>query len=94
MVDVCMQAHAVSRLLAGMHTLSSSASHSSCCPALWSNELSFALACTTAGMLIGIAGNVMKQNAIFPPPEDPEMAPPEEEGRGEAGGRSTWLCML
>lgn len=32
-------------------------------------------------MLVGIAGNVMKQNAIFPPPEDPEMATEEEEGR-------------
>lgn len=34
-----------------------------------------------AGMLVGIAGNVMKQNAIFPPPSDPDMATEEEEGR-------------
>ena len=32
-------------------------------------------------MLIGIAGNVLKQNAISPPPSDPEMATEEEEGR-------------
>jgi hypothetical protein len=35
-----------------------------------------------AGMLVGIAGNVMKQNSIFPPPEDPDMATEEEQGRG------------
>lgn len=34
-------------------------------------------------MLLGIAGNVMKQNAIFPPPTNPEMATEEEEGRCE-----------
>eukprot|EP00200_Dunaliella_tertiolecta_P003278 CAMPEP_0202350724 /NCGR_PEP_ID=MMETSP1126-20121109/7677_1 /ASSEMBLY_ACC=CAM_ASM_000457 /TAXON_ID=3047 /ORGANISM="Dunaliella tertiolecta, Strain CCMP1320" /LENGTH=252 /DNA_ID=CAMNT_0048942743 /DNA_START=141 /DNA_END=896 /DNA_ORIENTATION=+ len=32
-------------------------------------------------MLLGIAGNVMKQNAIFPPPTDPDMATEEEAGR-------------
>jgi hypothetical protein len=32
-------------------------------------------------MLVGVAGNVLKQNAIFPPPKDPEMATEEEEGR-------------
>lgn len=37
-------------------------------------------------MLIGIGGNVMKQNAIAPPPKEPEYATPEEEGRGE------WMC--
>jgi len=36
-----------------------------------------------AGMLLGIAGNVMKQNAIAPPPKDPEMATEEEAGRRE-----------
>uniref|UniRef100_A0A7S0RPY0 J domain-containing protein n=1 Tax=Chlamydomonas leiostraca TaxID=1034604 RepID=A0A7S0RPY0_9CHLO len=40
-------------------------------------NVSKAMAC----MLIGIAGNVMKQNAIFPPPEDPDMATEEESGR-------------
>jgi hypothetical protein len=34
-------------------------------------------------MLIGIAGNVVKQNAISPPPKDPDMATEEEAGRGE-----------
>jgi hypothetical protein len=33
-------------------------------------------------MLIGIAGNVLKQNAISPPPKDPSMATEEESGRG------------
>jgi len=33
-------------------------------------------------MLIGIAGNVMKQNAISPPPRDASMATEEEAGRG------------
>lgn len=33
------------------------------------------------GMLIGIAGNVMKQNAISPPPRDASMATEEESGR-------------
>jgi hypothetical protein len=32
-------------------------------------------------MLIGIAGNVMKQNAISPPPRDASMATEEEAGR-------------
>ncbi|KAI8470792.1 MAG: hypothetical protein J3K34DRAFT_419445 [Monoraphidium minutum] len=32
-------------------------------------------------MLIGIAGNVIKQNAISPPPRDPQMATEEESGR-------------
>jgi hypothetical protein len=32
--------------------------------------------------LIGIVGNVMKQNAIAPPPKDPDMATEEEAGRG------------
>lgn len=32
-------------------------------------------------MLIGIAGNVMKQNAISPPPRDASMATEEESGR-------------
>lgn len=32
-------------------------------------------------MLIGIAGNVMKQNAIAPPPRDASMATEEEAGR-------------
>ncbi len=32
-------------------------------------------------MLIGIAGNVLKQNAIAPPPSDPSMASEEEAGR-------------
>jgi hypothetical protein len=32
-------------------------------------------------MLIGIAGNVMKQNAIIPPPRDASMATEEEAGR-------------
>eukprot|EP00878_Enallax_costatus_P002216 GHUV01002387.1.p1 GENE.GHUV01002387.1~~GHUV01002387.1.p1 ORF type:complete len:253 (+),score=40.80 GHUV01002387.1:166-924(+) len=32
-------------------------------------------------MLIGIAGNVLKQNALFPPPKDPSMASEEESGR-------------
>ncbi|KIZ05621.1 glycosyl hydrolase [Monoraphidium neglectum] len=32
-------------------------------------------------MLIGIAGNVIKQNAISPPPRDPSMASEEEAGR-------------
>eukprot|EP00877_Chromochloris_zofingiensis_P008690 jgi/Chrzof1/4074/Cz13g19080.t1 len=31
--------------------------------------------------LIGIAGNVLKQNAISPPPKDASMAPEEEQGR-------------
>ncbi|GIL72791.1 hypothetical protein Vretimale_4438 [Volvox reticuliferus] len=31
--------------------------------------------------LIGIASNVMKQNAILPPPKDPDMATEEEAGR-------------
>lgn len=31
--------------------------------------------------LIGIVGNVMKQNAILPPPKDPDMATEEEAGR-------------
>lgn len=31
--------------------------------------------------LIGIVGNVLKQNAINPPPTDPEMATDEEAGR-------------
>lgn len=31
--------------------------------------------------LIGIVGNVLKQNAIAPPPTDPEMATEEESGR-------------
>ncbi|KAG2499393.1 hypothetical protein HYH03_002967 [Edaphochlamys debaryana] len=31
--------------------------------------------------LIGIVANVMKQNAIAPPPSDPEMASEEEGGR-------------
>lgn len=35
-------------------------------------------------MLIGIAGNVIKQNAISPPPKDPSMATEEEAGRGES----------
>ena len=35
------------------------------------------------GMLIGVAGNVLKQNAISPPPKDPEMATEEEAGRRE-----------
>lgn len=35
-------------------------------------------------MLIGIAGNVIKQNAIAPPPADPSMATEEEQGRGES----------
>lgn len=33
------------------------------------------------GMLVGIAGNVMKQNAISPPPTNAEMATEEESGR-------------
>ena len=37
-------------------------------------------------MLIGVAGNVVKQNAIAPPPKDPEMATEEESGRGEWKG--------
>jgi hypothetical protein len=41
------------------------------------------------GMLIGIAGNVLKQNAIAPPPKDPSMATEEESGRGEWGRRSS-----
>lgn len=32
-------------------------------------------------MLVGIAGNVMKQNAISPPPRDASMATEEESGR-------------
>lgn len=36
-----------------------------------------------AGGLIGIAGNVLKQNAISPPPKDASMAPEEEQGRGK-----------
>lgn len=32
-------------------------------------------------MLVGIAGNVLKQNAIMPPPKDPSMATEEESGR-------------
>jgi hypothetical protein len=36
----------------------------------------------SAAMLIGMAGNIMKQNAISPPPKDPEMATEEESGRG------------
>lgn len=36
-----------------------------------------------AGMLIGVAGNVLKQNAISPPPSDPEMATEAERGRCE-----------
>jgi hypothetical protein len=32
-------------------------------------------------MLLGIAGNVLKQNAIAPPPKDPSMATEEEAGR-------------
>ncbi|GAX86315.1 hypothetical protein CEUSTIGMA_g13727.t1 [Chlamydomonas eustigma] len=32
-------------------------------------------------MLIGIAGNVVKQNAISPPPKDPDLATEEEAGR-------------
>lgn len=32
-------------------------------------------------MLLGIAGNVLKQNALFPPPQDPSMATEEEAGR-------------
>jgi len=32
-------------------------------------------------MLIGIAGNVLKQNAISPPPRDASMATEEESGR-------------
>ncbi|WIA38144.1 hypothetical protein OEZ86_001502 [Tetradesmus obliquus] len=32
-------------------------------------------------MLIGIAGNVLKQNAIAPPPKDASMATEEEAGR-------------
>lgn len=36
-----------------------------------------------AAMLIGMAGNIMKQNAISPPPKDPETATEEESGRGE-----------
>jgi hypothetical protein len=35
----------------------------------------------TAGMLVAIAGNVMKQNAISPPPRDASMATEEESGR-------------
>eukprot|EP00775_Hariotina_reticulata_P009750 gene9750-9908_t len=34
-----------------------------------------------ASMLVGIAGNVLKQNAISPPPKDPSMATEEEAGR-------------
>eukprot|EP00955_Chlamydomonas_euryale_P060940 357859-Chlamydomonas_euryale.AAC.11 len=34
-------------------------------------------------MLLGIAGNVMKQNAIFPPPKEPEWATEEEAARRE-----------
>lgn len=41
-------------------------------------------------MLVGIAGNVMKQNAIYPPPEDPDMATDEESGRGERGTTGGW----
>jgi hypothetical protein len=32
-------------------------------------------------MLIGVAGNVLKQNAIAPPPKDASMATEEEAGR-------------
>jgi hypothetical protein len=39
-------------------------------------------------MLIGMAGNIMKQNAISPPPKDPEMASEEESGRGARRGRA------
>lgn len=39
----------------------------------------------TAGGLIGIVGNVMKQNAILPPPKDPDMATEEEAGRCGCG---------
>ncbi len=38
-----------------------------------------------AGGLIGIAANVMKQNAIMPPPKDPDMATEEEAGRCGCG---------
>jgi hypothetical protein len=38
---------------------------------------------TLAAMLLGIAGNTMKQNAIYPPPQDPDYATEEEAGRGE-----------
>eukprot|EP00879_Flechtneria_rotunda_P020487 GHRR01021555.1.p1 GENE.GHRR01021555.1~~GHRR01021555.1.p1 ORF type:complete len:156 (+),score=38.71 GHRR01021555.1:1146-1613(+) len=34
-----------------------------------------------AGMLVGIAGNVLKQNALFPPPKDASTATEEESGR-------------
>lgn len=34
-------------------------------------------------MLLGIAGNVMKQNAIYPPPKEPEWATEEEAARRE-----------
>ncbi|KAF8062108.1 DRC9 [Scenedesmus sp. PABB004] len=46
-------------------------------------------------MLIGIAGNVLKQNAISPPPKDPSMATEEEAGRsGRNFVRGTLLALL
>eukprot|EP00798_Chlamydomonas_sp_ICE-L_P008771 gene8771-33638_t len=36
-------------------------------------------------MLIGVAGNVMKQNAINPPPEEPMMEEEENEEKGRSG---------
>lgn len=41
-----------------------------------------ALSLHHAGMLIGMVGNVMKQNSIAPPPQDSSMATDEEAGRG------------
>ena len=39
-------------------------------------------------------GNVLKQNAIAPPPTDPEMATEEESGRGERSGADEPMHML
>lgn len=36
-------------------------------------------------MLVGVAGNVMKQNAINPPPEDPMMEDEESEQKSRSG---------
>ena len=47
-----------------------------CCPHLLSHP-----PLPLPGMLIAIAGNVMKQNAISPPPRDASMATEEEAGR-------------
>jgi hypothetical protein len=50
-------------------------------------------------MLVGIAGNVMKQNAISPPPTNAEMATEEESGRAGrnfirwVGGLLVGLCV-